>query len=42
MTFYMAEIDTSEDYETCVKRLNNWAEDRLENRKIGLPIGLRR
>lgn len=36
----MAGIDTSED--SCVKRLNNWAEDRLEDGKIGLPIGLRR
>ncbi|RDW16496.1 hypothetical protein CWR48_16330 [Oceanobacillus arenosus] len=35
-------IDTSVDYETFVKRLNNWAEDRLENGKMGLQIGLRR
>ncbi|EDX69932.1 hypothetical protein [Bacillus cereus] len=35
-------IDTSKDYETFVKRLNNWAEDRLESGKMGLPIELRR
>ncbi|MDA2382944.1 hypothetical protein PDN41_14345 [Bacillus cereus] len=35
-------IDTSKDYETFVKRLNNWAEDRLESGKMGLPIKLRR
>ncbi|MGD7006911.1 T7SS effector LXG polymorphic toxin [Metabacillus sp. 84] len=35
-------IDTSKDYDTFVKRLNNWAEDRLESGKMGLPIGLRR
>ncbi|MFJ8413914.1 WXG100 family type VII secretion target [Bacillus paramycoides] len=34
-------IDTSKDYETFVKRLNNWAEDRLESGKMGLPIELR-
>jgi uncharacterized protein YukE len=35
-------IDTSKDYDTFVKRLNHWAEDRLENGKMGLPEGLRR
>ena len=35
-------IDTSKDYETFVKRLNNWAEDRLKSGKMGLPMGLRR
>lgn len=35
-------IDTSVDYETFVRRLNNWAKDRLKNGKMGLPEEVRR
>ena len=31
-------IDTSKDYETFVKRLNNWAEDRLESGKMDYQL----
>lgn len=35
-------IDSSSNYDEFVKRLNNWANDRLKNGIMDLPEGLRR
>ncbi|WP_246215577.1 hypothetical protein [Listeria valentina] len=35
-------IDSSKDYESFVKRLNEWAQKRMENGIMDLPRGLRR
>ncbi|MDR6999668.1 hypothetical protein [Neobacillus niacini] len=35
-------IDSSSDYESFVKRLNEWAKNRMKNGIIDLPKGLRR
>ncbi|WP_230856138.1 hypothetical protein [Lentibacillus populi] len=37
----LAIIDTSNDYNTFVRRLNNWANYRLEGGTLSLPEGLR-
>ncbi|WKB36327.1 hypothetical protein QS257_04020 [Terrilactibacillus sp. S3-3] len=34
-------IDSSNDYETFIRRLNNWANYRLEGGIFALPKGLR-
>lgn len=37
----LAIIDTSSDYKTFIRRLNNWANYRLEGGISSLPDGLR-
>lgn len=38
---FLAIIDTSSDYDTFVRRLNNWANNKLEGGVSSLPQGLR-